>query len=212
MTKSLAQDSERPPTPRMPLAQRRRQLLDAAVTVMSERGVAAASTRAITDAAGVPQGLFHYCFDSRHALLRSLLERESERALAMAASLDPASSSLTDALRRSFEAQLARVSAEPAHFLVLSELTVYARIDPELADLTRNQRRRDLDLVAILLRQWQGERSGLDVDAWARVILAGLDGITEAWLSDRDDQARDQAASLLAEAVGGAACNDHDGA
>ena len=163
--------------------------------------MAAATTRAIAEEAGVPQGLFHYCFDSRNALLRALLERESERSLAMTATFDHGSSSLSDALRHSFHAQLSRVSAEPAHFLVLSELTVYARTDPELVELTREQRRRDLELVNDVLQRWAGERTKLDTKAWATVILAGLDGITEAWLTDRDDTARDTAARLLADAI-----------
>lgn len=171
---------------------------------MSRRGVAAATTRAITDAAGVPQGLFHYCFDSRHALLHALLERESERALAMAATLDPVPSSLEEALTMSFTVQLARVKDQTDHFVALSELSALARTDPDLAALTRHQRTRDLDLVSAMLRRWQGHPAGFDVEAWASVILAGLDGITEAWLTDRDDDARDRTATLLARAVAAA--------
>ncbi len=52
--------------------QRRRDLIDAAIRVSSEVGLAAASTRAICTEAGVQQSVFHYCFSSKEELLREL--------------------------------------------------------------------------------------------------------------------------------------------
>ncbi|MQS10352.1 helix-turn-helix domain-containing protein, partial [Streptomyces alkaliphilus] len=53
-----------------PIEERRTQLLTAASEVMREQGVAAATTRAIAERAGLPHGSVHYCFGGKTALLR----------------------------------------------------------------------------------------------------------------------------------------------
>jgi len=194
--------SEHPQQGRLPLAERRQQLLDAALVVMGEKGVAGATTRAITEQAGVPQGLFHYCFDSRHALLRALLERESDVTVSMVAGIDPQRSSLEQALNDSFAAQFQRVSAEPERAAVLSELNVIARTDPDLLALLRAQRTRDLATIADCLSRWLSHPSLRSAaGSWAEVVMAGLDGMTEEWLTSRDDDAWQRGSRLFAEAI-----------
>lgn len=185
----------------MSLAERRAQLLDAATAVISRRGLAAASTRAITETAGVPQSVFHYCFDSKAALFRALLERENERIQAIVEASSPNSVPLSAALEAAFVAHLRRVQADPSHFLALSELGVHARTDEELLALTQRARRRDLDAIQSLLQEWRTDLDPHAVDAWASVILAGVDGITEAWLTDRDDESALRSTRLLARAM-----------
>lgn len=196
---------------RRSLAERRQQLLDAAVEVMAARGIAGTTTRAITEAAGVPQGIFHYCFDSKAALLRMLLERESERASATAWQVEPSADALGDAVFTAIHAQLARVRAEPKQFQVLAELSVVARTDPELHDLIVNERRLSSDLVASLLRHRRPDQSDDELRQWAAVIVAGIDGLTESWLTVRDDEASIAAATLFARTVADA-LESNDGA
>lgn len=190
------------PGTRRSLTERRQQLLDAAVEVMSERGVAATTTRAITEAAGVPQGMFHYCFDSKHALLRDLLERECESAMAAAWHLDPASGGFTAGLAKAVQTQLARVRAAPGPYLVLAELTVAARTDPELLELSRWEHRQYADFVKGQLRRWDLDFHEGELESLAVVILAGIDGLTDAWLTTRDDEASIAAAELFANGIG----------
>jgi AcrR family transcriptional regulator len=191
-----------PASSRRSLTERREQLLDAAIDVMGDRGISGATTRAITERAGVPHGVFHYCFDSKTALLRALLVRESERALATAWRLDPDSDGLTEALSTAIHAQLARVRTEPKHFLTLAELTVIARTDPALTDLALWERTRYLDLITELLSKWQQEAPPADLRHWAAVILAGVDGLIGDWLTARDDETTNAAADLFASSVG----------
>lgn len=186
---------------RRSLAERRQQLMDAAIEVMSERGVVASSTRAITEAAGVPQGMFHYCFDSKSALLRALLERESERTLATAWRLDPDSDSFATSLSKVLHAQLARIRSNPAQYLVLADLTVAARTDPELLELSRWERRQFTELVVRQLERWRPDRPSDELRTLAAVILAGIDGLTEAWLTMRDDESSIAAAELFATSI-----------
>ena len=50
---------------RIPAAQRRDALIGAALQVVADRGVAAATTRAIVAEAGMSLASFHYAFESR---------------------------------------------------------------------------------------------------------------------------------------------------
>lgn len=186
---------------RKSLAERRRQLLDAAVEVMAERGISGTTTRAITDQAGVPQGTFHYCFDSKGALLRALLEQESEGAFAGILQIDPDTRSYSDALAQAIIAQLARVRATPKHYLVLAELGIVARTDAALLELVRAAQARLIERVSEQLRRWLPDRTDEQLRAGASVIVAGIDGLTESWLTSRDDQGSEAATVLFAEVI-----------
>jgi AcrR family transcriptional regulator len=65
-----------PPRPRTdPSAQTRKRILDTAERLFGERGVAAVSLRDINRAAGISQGVLHYHFGGRDALVEAILER-----------------------------------------------------------------------------------------------------------------------------------------
>lgn len=73
--------------PHIPVAERRRQLAQAALRVLVRDGVAAASTRRIAEEAGMAQGAFHYCFRSKQELLHEVIQdinREEVNAVAAA--------------------------------------------------------------------------------------------------------------------------------
>ncbi|MGX4734024.1 TetR/AcrR family transcriptional regulator [Kitasatospora griseola] len=80
--------AKRPYAPRMAPAERREQLLDAALEIINRDGVAAVSVDAVAKAAGVTRPVVYGQFTDADHLLRALLEREGERAQAqMAATL-----------------------------------------------------------------------------------------------------------------------------
>ena len=65
-----------PPRPRSdPSAQTRKRILDTAERLFGERGVAAVSLRDINRAAGISQGVLHYHFGGRDALIEAILQR-----------------------------------------------------------------------------------------------------------------------------------------
>lgn len=72
----------RPYAPRVPPAERREQLLDAALALIGEHGYRGASMEAIARHASVAKPVVYRTFTSREALLMALLERERERAFA----------------------------------------------------------------------------------------------------------------------------------
>ena len=59
---------------RLPMAERRAQLVRAALTVASRDGIEAATVRAIAAEAGVSLGVVHYCFEDKNELLREVGE------------------------------------------------------------------------------------------------------------------------------------------
>ena len=80
---------KRPYAPRLPPAERREQLLDAALEVLDEHGYAGATMEAIARAAGVTKPVVYDVFGKRTDLLMALLAREEARALAEIAAAMP---------------------------------------------------------------------------------------------------------------------------
>lgn len=107
----------RPYAARMPVDERRTQLLDAALRVVVERGHDQATMAAIAEAAGVTKPVAYNVFANRGELLAVLLEREQHGALEQVLAAFPAISSdprtldprelITDMTRAYFDGILA---------------------------------------------------------------------------------------------------------
>lgn len=65
----------------------------------------------------------------------------------------------------------------------------------------RWERRRTLDLITHQLGRWQPGPPVDELRTLAAVIAAGIDGLTEAWLTTRDDEAGIAAATLFASRI-----------
>ena len=59
----------------MPVTDRRRQFVDAAIQVIAREGVAKATTRRIAEAADAPAAALHYCFSSKDELFRAVFDQ-----------------------------------------------------------------------------------------------------------------------------------------
>ncbi|MCC3769767.1 TetR/AcrR family transcriptional regulator [Streptomyces sp. UNOC14_S4] len=81
---------KRPYAPRMAPAERREQLLDTALRIINTEGVAGVSVDAVAKAAGVTRPVVYGQFTDSNHILRDLLHREGERALAQIADTLPA--------------------------------------------------------------------------------------------------------------------------
>ena len=67
---------------RMSAAERREQLVAAAIRVMTRDGVVRATTRAIASEAGMPLGVFHYAFRSKAELMAVVTETIAQQSKA----------------------------------------------------------------------------------------------------------------------------------
>lgn len=182
--------------------ERRAQLLDAAVDVLREHGLAGLTTRAVTARAGVPHGIFHYVFGSKAALVRALIDRELTGA-ATAWGAAVATDDLETALRQAFRAQLDLVRADPEHQAAVFELIRAARDDSDVS-AAEWERRQYLAEIQRQLVAWS-QRGGVTWDApvehVAALVLSATDGIVQTWVADRDDARAEASTGLLARAI-----------
>lgn len=81
MTRQDAPRKRRPYAARMPLEQRRTELLDAALRVVARDGYDALTAQAIAHEAGVTKPVLYGAFATLPALLEALVEREEAKAL-----------------------------------------------------------------------------------------------------------------------------------
>jgi AcrR family transcriptional regulator len=192
--------------PRLPVADRREALVEAALRVMSRDGLAAGTTRAVVAEAGMSLASFHYAFASRDELLAELVRRVVGRELAAAtAVMDPADG-LAGCLRAAARGYLAHLETDPGAEQLMLELTLHAVRDPALRDLAREQYRAYAEAAARLLElaaELTGAAWRRPVPELARLLVTLVDGATTTWLVDRDTAATratlDAAVELFAE-------------
>jgi|UPI0006851EED AcrR family transcriptional regulator len=177
---------------RVPVDVRRRDLVDAAITVMARDGVAKATTRAIVNEAGVHLGLFHYCFKSKEDMLLQVIETLHERHLrAVLDSVDPRAG-FEDMVRAGIREYWDRVERFPTEYQLSYELTQYALRNPALARVARRQYELHLEYARAFLTavaQAAGVRWRVPLDVLARKVQSAVDGVTLAWIVDRDTEA-----------------------
>jgi AcrR family transcriptional regulator len=192
---------------RIPAAERRDALAHAALVVISRDGLAAATTRAIVAEAGMPLASFHYAVGSRDELLRDVVELVvAEEGVAALAPLLAQAGSIREAARLALTGYLEFVRRDPGHEQAMFELTQYALRTPGLDDLPAEQYARYHALAVELLDaatarlhpDWRVPMPDL-----ARLLVSLSDGLTLAWLADRDDEAAARSIELAAEAIAG---------
>ncbi|GIG34873.1 TetR/AcrR family transcriptional regulator [Cellulomonas pakistanensis] len=191
-----------------PAAERREQLLDAAVEVMRQGGVAAATTRAVAERAGLPQGAFHYCFRSKDELFGALLERELDASLGRAWAAVTASDDLESGIAGALRAILDRVRSDPEYHLLTAELVDVAARTPDLAHVAAREHAASVEQAERMLRGWSddgGAPLAVPPRVVAESVVAASNGVTSAWLASRDDAAADGTVALLARGIARAA-------
>ena len=174
---------------RMSSVDRRLELVSAALRVIAAHGVNGATTRAIVAEAGMPLASFHYAFDSRDEMMRELVAFVVENETVAVFETFRLGADIHSSIRNALVAYLDTISQDPTHELVMLELMQYALRTPGLEYLAREQwERYRLGVVELLEAaavnnhiQWS-----LPVDDVARIVVTFTDGITFAWLADRD--------------------------
>ncbi|MFJ3979165.1 TetR/AcrR family transcriptional regulator [Streptomyces sp. NPDC090021] len=166
---------------RMPSAERRRQLTEAAIRVMARDGVGRATTRSICAEAGVSLSVFHYCFDSKQALLESVIVAITEHGIAVAREAIRPRATLRETIRAGFQAYWDHVAANPGEHMLTYELTQYALRRPGFEHLARRQYELYCDTYTELieqLRRLMPFELRVPVHVLARYLAAMTDGLT----------------------------------
>ena len=168
---------------------RRTEILEAAIRVLARDGLAQASTRKLAAEAGINQATLLYHVGSKDelllAVLREMMRQTREIAVAAAEEDLPLREAITNSLRAFWR----HVEATPELQVMQYELTLYALRNPEAAWLAREQYRGYCEVVEGVLHaacERQGITCALPLDALARFIVGGLDGLILQFVSDQD--------------------------
>jgi AcrR family transcriptional regulator len=188
----------------MPLADRRRRLVEASLRVMKRDGVNAATTRAITAEAGMPHGAFHYCFTTKQELYREVFAADIDAAFHAATAALTTGDHVEESLRGALSAYWKQTTADRNAQIVLTELSVMALRDPQLEGLRRWQVNayhvrlaEALDqLAASTCRTWT-----LSSDLLSWIVLSCLTGITDSWLADSEGSRAEEQLDALADQI-----------
>lgn len=180
--------------PKLPIAERRAALVEAAIAVALREGFVRMTTRQVAAEAGVAVGVLHYCFGTREALLRDVITRFVGDTHASLDQVFADGGDLRAHLTRAADLFCAAIEQAPEQHLLQYELTTLAVREPEFADLGTWQ----YDSYRAESREFLERLAGataitwtVPIDVLARMLLAQNDGITLAWLVDRDgDRAR----------------------
>lgn len=165
---------------RMASTERRVQLVDAAIRAMARDGVAKTTTRSIVAEAGVSLSIFHYCFDSKQALLEAVIETIQEHSVAPVTTEFDASRPLRDTIRASLQTYWDHVVSNPAEHLLTYELTQYALREKGFEHLARRQYDGYGSAGAQFLEQLMvgGAELTVPVEVAGRHLAVLIDGLT----------------------------------
>jgi AcrR family transcriptional regulator len=185
---------------RMPAAQRRRQLVEAAIRVMARDGVSKTTTRSVVAEAGVSLSVFHYCFDSKQELLEAVMDTISEHSESDVLATLVRGATLRETVRAGLQAYWDHVLAHPGEHMLTYELTQYALREPGYEHLARRQYERYLTAHAKVIRRLSaalGVRLAVPEPTAARYLAALTDGLTLNFLVLGDEATTADVADVL---------------
>jgi AcrR family transcriptional regulator len=177
---------------RLPSAERRRQLTEAAIRAMARDGVPRTTTRAIAAEAGVSLSVFHYCFDSKQQLVESVITTITGHYVTVVKEAIRPRATLEETVRAGFQAYWDHVRTHPDEHMLTYELTQYALRSPGFEHLARRQYELYAETYSELidqLRETMGLRLRVPVPVLARYLAAMTDGLTLNYLVLGDDAA-----------------------
>lgn len=174
----------------VPVAERRRQLIEAAMVVMRRDGAWALTTRAVAAQAGVPLGAVHYAFDSKDALIEKVLEADIESAARTFDAAAAAGGSIAEIAERVLQRWFEALREDPLTETVLQELTLMGARDESLRRLAGSAvigYRRQLEgFLEEMARRADGEWDA-PVPVLAETVFGQFVGLAQGWLCTHDD-------------------------
>lgn len=170
---------------RMPSAERRRQLTEAAIRAMARDGVAKTTTRSIAAEADVSLSVFHYCFDSKQALVEAVITTLTDHSVSVVQEALLPKATLEETVSAGFRAYWDHVRANPEAHMLTYELTQYALREPGFEHLARRQYELYGEAYAELIEQLRKDMDlelRVPVSVLARYLAAMTDGLTLNYL------------------------------
>jgi AcrR family transcriptional regulator len=182
----------------------RDQLISAAIEVVNRDGLAAATTRRISEQAGLPLGTFHYWFSNKEELFECLFEEILKEIEESTGLVDGAWQgevpSVLKLLQCAFSVVTERGEDGVKRQIVPYELTLLALRTPAFRDFARRQyelyRQVATNMAGPLLDDIDPRLPG-GTDAVIQLVTALFDGLTLAWMADPDGTKPDAVFELL---------------
>jgi AcrR family transcriptional regulator len=170
------------PRRRLPAAERRKLIEDAAARLFAERGYAATTVEDIVVEAGVSKPMLYRHFESKKDLHMRLLEHRRDELAAA-----PLDSFLEDGrdpeqrLPAMIDAWFAHVEAHPATSRILFQ---DSSGDPDIQALQRELRRRQRAADMALLREFAPQLPVRELEPLGEIIRSSLTGLALWWLDN----------------------------
>ncbi|MEV5376047.1 TetR family transcriptional regulator [Streptomyces nondiastaticus] len=162
-------------------AERRPQLIKAAIDLMTREGVAAGSTRAIAAELGVAQATVHYTFGTKADLYRAVMEQLTDDLIAQVERAAPEDAGFEETIVALAGASWRTVREEATRYRLLTELSMIALRTPGLSEAYQGYYRGVSEVTARLVSE-AAARTGYELaqpaETVARFFLAGFDGLT----------------------------------
>ncbi len=185
-------------------AERRPQLIKAAIDLMTREGVAAGSTRAIAAELGVAQATVHYTFGTKEDLYRAVMERLTHDLIAQVERAAPADAGFEETVAALAAALWQTVREQPTTHQLLTELSMFALRTPRLQEALESHYREVTAVTTKLVTEAAertGHQLGQSAETLARFFLAGFDGLSSQHLSLPDEAAEFACLQALVSAV-----------
>jgi AcrR family transcriptional regulator len=209
MASSTQRDSQvsrrRPYAPRLPPAERRQQLIDAALGLIIEKGYPAVSIEAVARIAGVTRPVVYDHFPNLGRLLAALVDREERYAVAQLEQLiptDPGDAQPQELLANAVQEFLQAVMSRPATWRII--LLPIDGTPAIIREQVEHQRARMQDRITALVR-WAQERpdfpADLDVELTASSIRALCEEAGRLVLTDPERYSPERFATFVSAVV-----------
>lgn len=172
-------------------AERRPQLVKAAIAFMTREGVAAGSTRAIAAELGVAQATVHYTFGTKEDLYRAVIEKLTDDLVVQVERSAPKSGGFAESVAAMIVALWRTVREQPATHQLLSELNLLALRTPKLHDVMESHHRQVVVVTARLIDEAAGRtghRLAAPAPVVARFFLGSFDGLSQQHLTAPDEE------------------------
>jgi AcrR family transcriptional regulator len=179
-------------TPRADVsAERKQQILNAAMTVFTQEGLHEAKMSDIAQEAGLSKGTLYWYFDSKDALITALLEDIVDEYTQVLHRLPEAEGTVTERLRVVGQTILTYNEAWASFLPVSYEILGWALREPEVREEFRPYFEEIYDVLVTLIEQGieRGEFRDVDVDKVVWELMALSEGIQQlqAFFTDKDD-------------------------
>ena len=189
---------------RMSSTDRRLAIVEAALRVISENGMAGATTRAIVAEARMPLASFHYAFASRDEMMEELIAYVVENQTVAAFSTIRFGTDIRTTLRDGLQAFFETLVKDEEHERVLFELMLFAMRTPGLQTLPQRQWSKFYESANELLHAAAVNADIIwsrPLDDVARVLVTHTDGLTLAWLANHDAEAASTVMDIAADSI-----------